>query len=62
MITGGVGSGKTTLLRVLLGLLPMDEGAVYWDGHLVAVPVELLHTAALRLHRPGAAPLQQLAA
>jgi ATP-binding cassette subfamily B protein len=31
-----VGSGKTTLLRVLLGLLPMDDGQIRWNG----IPVE----------------------
>jgi len=35
VITGQVGSGKSTLLRVLLGLLPMDSGAVYWNDQLV---------------------------
>jgi ATP-binding cassette, subfamily B, bacterial len=29
VITGRIGSGKTTLLRVLLGLLPLDAGAIY---------------------------------
>jgi ATP-binding cassette, subfamily B, bacterial len=32
VVTGRIGSGKTTLLRVLLGLLPMDEGGIYWNG------------------------------
>jgi ATP-binding cassette subfamily B protein len=31
VITGRNGSGKTTLLRVLLGLLPKDDGMVYWN-------------------------------
>jgi ATP-binding cassette subfamily B protein len=35
VITGRVGSGKTTLLRVLLGLLPKDNGEVYWNGQIV---------------------------
>src|SRR6185437_14979779 len=35
VITGRVGSGKTTLLRALLGLLPLDSGAVVWNGHPV---------------------------
>lgn len=30
-ITGTVGAGKTTLLRVLLGLLPLQAGEVYWN-------------------------------
>jgi ATP-binding cassette subfamily B protein len=32
VVTGRVGSGKTTLLRVLLGLLPRDEGEILWNG------------------------------
>lgn len=32
VITGRVGSGKTTLLRVLLGLLPKQEGVIYWNN------------------------------
>lgn len=35
VITGRVASGKTTLLRALLGLLPRDEGELYWNGELV---------------------------
>jgi ATP-binding cassette subfamily B protein len=35
VVTGRVGSGKTTLLRVLLGLLPRDEGQIRWNGQLV---------------------------
>lgn len=38
VITGRVGSGKTTLLRVLLGLLPKQTGAIYWNYQLVADP------------------------
>lgn len=38
VITGRVGSGKTTLLRVLLGLLPKDEGEVIWNDQLVENP------------------------
>jgi ATP-binding cassette subfamily B protein len=38
VITGKNGSGKTTLLRVLLGLLPRDAGALYWNGRLVDDP------------------------
>jgi len=37
-ITGPIGSGKTTLLRVLLGLLPQQAGAIYWNGQLVEDP------------------------
>lgn len=35
VVTGRVGSGKTTLLRVLLGLLPLDDGEVTWNGQPV---------------------------
>lgn len=37
-ITGPIGAGKTTLLRVLLGLLPMQAGAIYWNGRHVTDP------------------------
>ncbi len=40
VITGRVGSGKSTLLRVLLGLLPREEGEIQWNGHLIADPAE----------------------
>lgn len=38
VITGEVGSGKTTLLQVLLGLLPMQSGEIYWNGSLIKHP------------------------
>jgi ATP-binding cassette subfamily B protein len=38
VITGRIGSGKTTLLRVLLGLLPMSEGEISWNGRRVEHP------------------------
>ncbi|MBD0266351.1 MAG: ABC transporter ATP-binding protein, partial [Tolypothrix sp. Co-bin9] len=38
VITGQISSGKTTLLRALLGLLPMQDGCIYWNGHLVEEP------------------------
>lgn len=34
-ITGRIGAGKTTLLRVLLGLLPTEQGQVYWNEELI---------------------------
>lgn len=38
VVTGRVGSGKTTLLRVLLGLLPAEEGDILWNGERVENP------------------------
>jgi len=38
VITGRVGAGKTTLLRVLLGLLPRDDGEIRWNGEPVTDP------------------------
>ncbi|MWV45616.1 ATP-binding cassette domain-containing protein [Paenibacillus sp. HJL G12] len=32
IITGENGSGKTTLTRLLMGLLPVPPGTVYWEG------------------------------
>lgn len=32
VVTGRIGSGKSTLLRVLLGLLPLQEGEILWNG------------------------------
>lgn len=42
IIVGRVGSGKSTLLRVILGLLPRDAGAVFWNGKLIADPASFL--------------------
>ncbi|HMQ52083.1 MAG TPA: ABC transporter ATP-binding protein [Anaerolineae bacterium] len=38
VVTGRIGAGKTTLLRTLLGLLPKDQGEIYWNDQLVADP------------------------
>ncbi|HEY3062177.1 MAG TPA: ABC transporter ATP-binding protein [Chloroflexota bacterium] len=38
VVTGRIGSGKTTLLRVLLGLLPMRSGSLFWNGQRVVDP------------------------
>lgn len=38
VITGRIGSGKTTLLRLLLGLLPLQAGAIYWNERQVNDP------------------------
>ncbi len=40
VVTGRIGSGKTTLLRVLLGLLPKDDGLIFWNGAMVDKPGE----------------------
>jgi ATP-binding cassette subfamily B protein len=40
VVTGRIGSGKTTLLRVLLGLLPKDEGVIHWNNEQVENPGE----------------------
>lgn len=51
VVTGRTGSGKTTLLQVLLGLLPMEEGEIRWNGHVIAdaasflVPPRAAYTA-----------------
>ncbi|MBE9114173.1 ABC transporter ATP-binding protein, partial [Nodosilinea sp. LEGE 07298] len=42
VITGRVGAGKTTLLRVLLGLLPKQSGALYWNGQPILDPANFL--------------------
>jgi ATP-binding cassette subfamily B protein len=38
VITGRVASGKTTLLRVLLGLLPLEDGQIHWNDEPVGNP------------------------
>ncbi|MFC5144787.1 ATP-binding cassette domain-containing protein [Streptomyces aureoversilis] len=42
VITGPVGSGKTTLLRLLLGLLPADDGVLHWNGREVTDPAAFM--------------------
>lgn len=31
-VDGSNGSGKTTMLRMVSGLLPIEEGTIYWDN------------------------------
>lgn len=38
VITGDIGAGKTTLLQVLLGLLPLQAGKIYWNGCIINDP------------------------
>lgn len=40
VVTGRIGSGKTTLLRALLGLLPKQAGAIWWNGRPVEGPAD----------------------
>ncbi len=42
VIAGRIGSGKTTLLKSMLGLLPIQNGQIFWNGHLVADPAIFL--------------------
>lgn len=42
VVTGRVGSGKTTLLRAALGLLPLDDGELRWEGEPVEDPAAAL--------------------
>lgn len=48
-LLGPSGSGKTTLLHLLAGLLPLQEGEVYWEG----LPIRGLSEAALARRRLG---------
>ena len=38
VVTGRIGAGKTTFLRTVLGVLPLQEGEIRWNGALVADP------------------------
>jgi ATP-binding cassette subfamily B protein len=42
VVTGPVGSGKSTLLRGLLGLVPVTDGEIRWNGAPVPDPSRLL--------------------
>jgi ATP-binding cassette subfamily B protein len=42
VVTGRVAAGKTTLLRALLGLLPLDNGTISWNGRPVYDPATFM--------------------
>jgi ATP-binding cassette subfamily B protein len=42
VVTGPVGAGKSTLLRGLLGLVPIDDGEIRWNGEPVEDPSQVL--------------------
>lgn len=42
-VSGANGSGKTTLLRALCGLIPLEQGRVYWRGADIALDPSLYH-------------------
>lgn len=42
VVTGRIGAGKTTLLRVLLGLLPRQQGEIWWNGERVEDPTRFM--------------------
>ncbi|MDD5272923.1 MAG: ATP-binding cassette domain-containing protein [Methylovulum sp.] len=46
VLCGKSGSGKSTVLKTLLGLLPLQGGAIYFQGK----PLDVLAMAAIRRH------------
>lgn len=48
-LQGHNGSGKTTLLRTIAGLLPADNGTIYWKGENIHKQMETYHTDLLYL-------------
>lgn len=42
VVTGRVGSGKTTLLRALLGLVPIQDREIFWNGEPIPDPATFL--------------------
>jgi heme exporter protein A len=43
-VTGANGAGKTTLLRALCGLMPLEEGCVYWRGQDIRDDPQSFHS------------------
>lgn len=53
-VQGANGSGKTTLLRVLCGLVPVEDGAIFWYGKPLHRVRDEFQRALLYLgHKPG---------
>lgn len=48
VLMGESGSGKSVLAKCMLGLLPIDEGQVYFDGAEIAAQPERIREKALR--------------
>lgn len=42
VVTGRIGAGKSTLLRVLLGLLPAQQGEIWWNEARVEDPASFM--------------------
>ncbi len=38
VITGRIGAGKSTLLKLILGLLPLQDGTILWNGAAIKDP------------------------
>jgi ABC-type bacteriocin/lantibiotic exporter with double-glycine peptidase domain len=61
-IIGAAGSGKSTLLHLLAGLLPLQRGAILWDGvNLATVPTDALSCQVALLSQEPQWPRQSLA-
>ena len=54
-LLGRNGVGKTTLLKCLMGLLPVKEGDVQWEGKTITTlkPHQRVHSGILTCPRAG---------